>query len=291
MTTRLGLAIVLAALPVASAWSGEPDRPHHADLGMLALEALASAQATPIMRHAEAYRAGALDADRELSPEFHRYSPETGDGRALHYVAKATARLQTNLTARNATEEDARQLGILTHVLIDLTQPLHTGNGSIDAAHHAEYEAAASEHARSPSIEQVSPRDGNITLLAQQIANVSAQRSAELELLLQEEGPWSLRIADLTNAALEAGLPHVALALATILPPPTTPPAPAAITPTPTAPTQRAPPSATTTTPAADTPPSGSANDELATPVGILILLAGCAIGLIVRRHERRPPQ
>lgn len=235
------------ATPTNLAWSGDADAPHHADLAQLVLGALDERQTASILPHLDVYRAGSLDADGELAPQFHRYSPATGDGRAIHYVANASARLTDNLTARNATSEDARQLGILVHVLLDLTQPLHTGNGTIDAPHHAEYERAAAQASRRPTLEPVSPARGNFTMLAGEAAEASARRAPELEALLQKEGPWSPRIADLTNETLQDGAQRAARALASLLPAAenstSAPPATATERPPrPSAPSPRAPP-------------------------------------------------
>ena len=219
------LLIGLAA-PTTVAWSGESEQPHHAELADIALAALDANQTAGIRAHAAAYRQGALDADVGLPPAFHRYSPGSGDGRALDYVENASRALQVNLSTRDPTQEDARQLGILVHVLFDLTQPLHTGNGTIDAPHHAEYEAAAYQNARDPAIPSVQPSRDNITLLTREIAEASATRAPELETLLREEGPWSARIAGLTNETLQDGAPAVARALAAVLPPPPEPPTP-----------------------------------------------------------------
>lgn len=218
MPRALSYLLILMATPTTLAWSGDADAPHHAELAQLVLDALDERQTASISPHLDAYRAGSLDADGELAPQFHRYSPATGDGRAIHYIANASARLSDNLTARDATSEDARQLGILVHVLLDLTQPLHTGNGTIDAAHHAEYERAAALEGRTPDVQPVPPGGGNVTMMAGEAAEASARRAPELEDLLQKEGPWSPRIADLTNETLQEGAQRAARTLASLLP-------------------------------------------------------------------------
>lgn len=237
MRYMLILILLFFILPGASSWSGEREAPQHADLAELVLRALEPRQAAPILAHLDAYRQGALDAETELAPQFHRYSPESGDGRALDYIANATLSIQENLTSRSTTAEDARRLGMIVHVLFDLTQPLHTGNGTIDAPYHAEYEAAAAKMAPTPTLQNLTYQRGNVTDLARDIARSSARRAAELEALLEDEGAWSPKIANLTNAALQDGAPRVAITLMNVLP---TPPPPAEITsettPTPTTP-------------------------------------------------------
>lgn len=286
---------LLIATPAAIAWSGDADTPHHAELAELALDALDDDQAAPIQRNLEAYRAGALDADGELAPEFHRYSPETGKGRAIDYVTSASQRLVVNLTTRNATPEDARQLGIFVHVLLDLTQPLHTGNGTIDAPHHAEYETAAARASGTPELQPVPPEDGNVTTLARAIAEASARRAPELEDLLRKEGPWSQRLADLTNATLQDGTPRVARALASLLPlPPAAPPSytppTLSIDPPPPATTPIPPPSPPVQMQGAMTPtPAESFDEERATPSsGLVALLGALVMSALARSVTRR---
>ena len=271
----------LLTLPLAAGWSGEPDKPHHADLAEAALAAVDPDQAAPIRAHLDAYRAGALDADVELAPQFHRYSPTTGAGRALDYVERASARLNENLTARNATAEDARQLGILAHVLLDLTQPLHTGNGTIGAPHHAEYEAAAYDYAMKLKLEHAPPSEGNLTAIGLTLAATSARRADELASLLEAEGPWSERIENLTNAALSEGLPQVAAGLASLLPDPPSPP------PDPRPGSPGEPPEVPAPTPSADSGATQGAPAEI--PASIMIALAGGALGLIVKQRPGKP--
>lgn len=289
MRIRLTLAVLLLAASSAQAWSGEPEEPHHADLAEHALGLLHANQTAGIRTHLDAYRKGALDADVELAPQYHRYDAATGNGSAILYIDRAASAIRSNLTDRDPTPEDARQLGILVHVLTDLTQPLHTGSGSINAPYHAEYEAAAYDQVRTvaASAEQLST-SANVTNLAIEISRASAAHATELEALLTEDGPWNADIARLTNATLQEGMPLVSAALAAILPappPPTPPPVPS---PTPTPP---ATPSAKPTKPLASVDETARGPDDVAVviPGSVPALLAGCALGLIVRHHARPP--
>lgn len=293
MRTTIAFILLLCIPPTASSWSGEQDEPHHADLAELVLRALDPRQAAPIRGHLDAYRRGALDAETELPPEYHRYSPDSGAGRALDHLANATVLIQENLTARNAIAEDARQLGIIVHVLFDLTQPLHTGNGTIDAPYHAEYETAAAKNAATPTLSNFAPQRGNVTDLARDIARTSARRAADLEALLADEGPWSSRIANITDAALHEGAPLVANTLANILPTPPgegTPPSRAG---TPAGPRENSPTStASPATPqptvvAPTTAPNENTSPARETPVSIFAILVGCILALIVKSHAR----
>lgn len=290
MRIRLTFAVLLLAASSAQAWSGEPDRPHHADLAEHALGLLHANQTAGIRTHLDAYRKGALDADVELAPQYHRYDAATGNGSAILYIDRAASAIRSNLTDRDPTPEDARQLGILVHVLTDLTQPLHTGSGSINAPYHAEYEAAAYEQVRmvAASTEQL-PTSANVTHLALQICRASAAHADELEALLADDGPWNADIARLTNATLQEGMPRVAAALAAILPAPPPPtPTPPAPSPTPTPP---ATPSAKPTKPLASVDESARGPDDVVVviPGSVPAILAGSALGLIVRHHARSP--
>lgn len=233
-TRALLILVVLLALPAAHAWSGDPETPHHADLAAHLLGALDEEQARDLREHLAEFRQGSLDADVELAPQYHRYNPETQNGSALRYLDRAVPALRENLTARAMTAEDARQVGIVVHVLFDLTQPLHTGNGTIDAPHHAEYETAAYSRAALPPItRRATDSEGNVSEIAASIARESARQAAQLEALLRADGPWNDEIGLLTNATLREGTPRVADALALILPaPPAAPPTPSVTPPT-----------------------------------------------------------
>lgn len=285
MRIRLTFAVLLLAASSAQAWSGEPEKPHHADLAEHALGLLHANQTAGIRMHLDAYRKGALDADVELAPQYHRYDPATGNGSAILYIDRAASAIRSNLTDRDPTPEDARQLGILVHVLTDLTQPLHTGSGSINAPYHAEYEVAAYEHALRvpPSAEQL-PTSSNVTNLALQISRASAAHANELEALLAEDGPWNADIARLTIATLQEGMALVGASLAAILPTPSPPPP----VPSPTS-TPPASPSAGPTLPPASVEESARGPDDVVVviPGSVPAILAGCAVGLIVWHHSR----
>ena len=291
MRWRLAGLVLLLTLSPARAWSGDPEAPHHADLAEHVLALLEPDQTQALRVHLAAYRQGALDADVELAPQNHRYDPVTGNGSALRYLDRAAPAMRENITTRNMTGEDARQLGIIVHVLFDLTQPLHTGTSTVSAPHHAEYEAAAYQNApKLPDAPRASARAANVTELAEAIARASAARSVELEALLREGGPWSAEIANLTNATLREGTPRVAEALAAILPAPPPPP------PTPSTAPSTAPPVTTPSTPAnvpstpASTPPPPGESTQTAreTPdPALLAALAGVALGLLVKHHVR----
>lgn len=213
------LALLLLLAPGAAAWSGEPEAPHHADLAEQALRELEGPRADELRQHLDAFRQGSLDADRKLPPGYHRYSPGSGDGEALDYIEAATARLHANLTRGPMTSEDARQLGILFHVFVDLTNPLHSGEGAIDAPYHAEYEDAAYHLAAPlPDLDEADTSRANLTRLAVEIARLSARHAPELEREL-DDGPWNERIGEITNETLRESAPLLAQALANLLDP------------------------------------------------------------------------
>lgn len=251
------LAILLLLAPSATAWSGEPEAPHHADLAEHVLGELEGDRADELRRHIEAFRQGSLDADVELPSGYHRYSPESGDGEALDYIEAATARLHGNLTRGPMTSEDARQLGILFHVLVDLTNPLHTGEDAIDASYHAEYEELAHELAAPlPDLDEVDTSHANITRLAMEIARLSARHGEELERELDDDGPWNERIGEITNETLEESAPLLAQALANLLDP-------------------------------ASQGASARPDESRAVPLGAGVVVLACAVALLVGARPR----
>lgn len=215
----LAAALLLLALPPATPWAAEEHAPHHADLAIAAARLLPAHERALVMQHEEAFRRGANEPDLVTNPVDHRYDP--GDpswGNAPTAARHAHDKAVEALRDGNA-EQAAYWLGFMTHFVLDVAQPMHSGGGwdAIANEWHADYEDAAFAHASEvdlPTRHTVSaeraPEDV-VVETAKEAGALWATLRAGLDATRGE--PWSDEVARLTAQALAIGIPAAAEAM------------------------------------------------------------------------------
>lgn len=211
-TLRWTLGALLASLlvaPAASAWIGERESPHHARLAREAALLLPPPMRDAILAEENALARGANEPDTSVDPYFHRFDPSDPEwGGAVGAADDAYAKAVDALRAGKAREA-AYWLGSMSHFILDVAQPMHSGGDeAIGHRHHAEYEEAAFERAGELDVAVTAPvvdRPGE--LAGWWSAQRGAARWPALEAALDRaDGPWSDEVARVTEDALADGL-------------------------------------------------------------------------------------
>lgn len=216
LAVTLGLLVATLAAPSAQAWVAGPDKPHHADLAVIAAERLPEPERSYVLRNVERFREGALDPDgvtdkdAQIHTFYHAYEPSDGGGGGVYRV-RLSLREATVAMRDGAPEGDvAYQLGILTHFVLDLSVPFHTGKDSYDNLWHEPYEHAAYD--RQGEIQLPPTRPPREVEDTGAYAVDLAERSAELVIPLVEaldasgDAGWSPEVSALTQRAQAMGV-------------------------------------------------------------------------------------
>lgn len=218
LPVRLVVPLVLLALACpspAQAWVAGPDRPHHADLAVLAAQRLPEPERALIFRNLDAFRAGALDPDGVTDPSknintfYHAYEPHDGGGGGVYRV-RLSLHHATMALREGAPEADAAyQLGVLTHFTLDLAMPFHTGADDYDHAWHESTEKLAYDHRGDLAIppggppREVADPGARAVALAEASAALSDPLIAELDA---SGGAWTPGIARILGEAAALGV-------------------------------------------------------------------------------------
>lgn len=218
------LLLATVAAP-ADAWTAGPDRPHHALLAEEAAARLPPAYTDLLARHAERFRAGALDPDGVTDPNldvpvfYHVYDVETREGGGIHMALQA---LRDGARAMRENESDgAYLLGVASHIVTDLAIPLHTSFDRLHADAHEPFERAAYDHrdelrsapAREPRVVD------NPGLYLENVSRRAASLAPAMEAALAEAGEarWSPALANVTSEAVALAVESTADLLFTAL--------------------------------------------------------------------------
>lgn len=194
-------------LPSAAAWAATSERPHHALLGVVAVEGLEGHARDFLLAHEDAFRRGTLEPDRLVNPFNHTLDPQ-GHGGADDFVQAEFNDARASL-ASGDTETGAYELGELAHVIMDLAQPMHTAGGNAIAnPHHTNYENATADHAgeldltTTPNVTIESARAAALHLATRSAQDYEALTKA----LDAEDHEWSPEVARITQERLRDGI-------------------------------------------------------------------------------------
>lgn len=211
----LGLLAATLA-PPAQAWVAGPDKPHHADLAVMAAERLPEPERSFLLRNVERFREGALDPDGVTDPDaqihtfYHAYEPSDGGGGGVYRVRLSLREAVVALRDGAPEGDVAYQMGILTHFVLDLSVPFHTGKDSYDNLWHEPYEHTAYD--RQGEVQLPPARPPREVEDAEEYAVDLAERSAELVVPLVEAldatggEAWSPEVARITAQAQAMGI-------------------------------------------------------------------------------------
>lgn len=205
MRLALVLALFLVA-PFAQAWVAGPDRPHHADLALAAVERLPPEMRSIIERDMDVFWRGALepdgilDKDKDVHVFYHQYEPSDGTGggawRVHHSVVEAAGALR-----EGNGPKAAYLLGYLTHFSTDLAMPLHTGKEAFMHPRHEAVEKEAYDHKAelALALPARAPREvADPEAYAVDLARQSASMWPELEESIEA---WSPATAEVLSRA------------------------------------------------------------------------------------------
>ena len=203
-----------------------PDRPHHADLAELAAERLPPEMREIIGAHREAFRRGALDpdgitnADAGVNTFYHTFEPGKGSGGGVYRVELSLHEAVVAMRGGAADEDVAYQLGFLTHFVLDLAVPFHTGEGLYDHEWHEAYEQAAYDHREEydarPGREPQEVHDPSA--YAKELAEQSAALADDLVSTLDASGgAWTPEARDIAQRTAALGVEATADLLYTAL--------------------------------------------------------------------------
>lgn len=212
---------ILLLTPIASAWAATSERDHHPILSDAALGLLHEHARAVLLAHHDAFARGARDPDRLLDPYYHTYVPATHEGGAKAKI------IEEYNDARNASlagdiETAAYELGEMSHMLLDLAQPMHTApNNAIANPHHTDYENATYDHRDELDISGLAmAAPSSPANSAEKVARASASRYDMLKRDLDgAQGAWSSSVRDETQATLRDALPVLAMLLDSALEP------------------------------------------------------------------------
>jgi len=191
-----------------------PDRPHHADLAEVALAALPPELRALLETHREAFRRGALDPDgitdpsKEVNTFYHTWEPSSEGGGGVYRVELSLHEATMALRENRSGEDVAYQMGFLTHFVMDLAVPFHTGDGLYDHAWHEPYEQAAYDHRHEYEVTlEREPREvHDPSAHVKELAERSAAMAAELVAALDASGgAWTPEAREITRRAASLG--------------------------------------------------------------------------------------
>lgn len=212
----IAAALLLLALPPATPWAAEEHAPHHADLAMAAARLLPYAERVLVMEHEGAFRRGANDPDHLTNPVDHRYDPAEPSWGNAPAAARDAHDKAVNALREGDAEQAAYWLGFMTHFVLDVSQPMHSGGGwdAIANEWHSDYEDAAHAHAdefalptRHALSDERAP-EGIVVGTAEEAGALWGSLRAALD---ETEGePWSAEVARVTNEAVGIGVPAAA---------------------------------------------------------------------------------
>lgn len=215
------LAGILLLTPVAPAWAATNERDHHPMLSDAALGLLHEHARALLLAHHDAFARGARDPDRLLDPYYHTYVPATHEGGAKAKI------IEEYNDARNASldgdiETAAYELGEMSHMLLDLAQPMHTApHDAIANPYHTDYENATYDNRDELDLSSLvmapplSPADA-----AEKVARASASRYDALKRDLEDaQDAWGPSVRDETQVTLRDALPILAVLLDSALEP------------------------------------------------------------------------
>lgn len=209
LATLLALALLV---PSASAWVAGPDRPHHADLAVAALEGLPPDLRALLEENLDAYRRGALDpdgitdAEKEVHTFYHTYEPESGTGGGVYRVELQLHEATMAMRRGAPPSQVAYDLGFLTHFVADLAVPFHTADGLYEDERHVPYEHAAYDH-RADYEAHPTRAPQEVTDPAAYAKDLARRSAASSEALVraiddaEATGGWSPEVARLTEEA------------------------------------------------------------------------------------------
>lgn len=209
------LLATLACSPTAQAWVAGPDRPHHADLAVLAAQRLPEAERALIFRNLDSFRAGALDPDGVTDPSknintfFHAYEAKDGGGGGVYRVRLSLYHAATAIRDGAPERDIAYQLGVLTHFTMDLSMPFHTGDDDYDNRWHESTERLAYDHradlriVEGPAPREVEDPEARAVALAEESAAMAEALIAGLDA---SEGAWTPDTARILGEAASLGV-------------------------------------------------------------------------------------
>lgn len=209
MRITLVAALLLTATPSAQAWVGGEGDTHHADLAEAAAARLPVEHRRLLEEHREAFRHGAGYPDVDIQTFWHTYEPQDGSGGAAYEAERALYDAVVAMRDGSDPQEAAFRLGYLTHFVLDLSVPFHTGTDAYDNPWHLDYERAAyAAHpernvapARAP--QEVDDAWGALVALSW----ASANRSEALIRALDTSGhPYPPEAAAITDEMVALGL-------------------------------------------------------------------------------------
>lgn len=219
LAAALALLLPAAALPPpASAWVAGPTKPHHADLAVLAAERLPEPHRALLLRNLDAFRLGAMAPDGVVDPArgihtfYHAYEPHDGGGGGVYRV-KLSLREAAMALRVGAPEADvAYQMGILTHFVLDLSVPFHTGQDAYDHPLHERFEHAAYDHhAELPilagaAVREVTDPEARAIALAEASSRLLPPLVQAMQAPDAAEGGWSAETNRLAGEAATMGV-------------------------------------------------------------------------------------
>jgi hypothetical protein len=138
---RLFLLLFLCLLPSTFAWTGNS----HSQAAGLAAERMSGTLGQILRTQREALLRGAVAPDREFHDFLnHVYHPKNRYGGGLKTCAAQLARVQSLVRKKARQSEIAFEMGVLSHYVSDLHNPLHTsGDDPREDKYHSAYEQAA----------------------------------------------------------------------------------------------------------------------------------------------------
>lgn len=207
----LGAVLLLVAAGPAAAWASEPDQPHHQGLAEEAARRLPPAERDLLAAHLDELRAGAREPDVSMDPWYHTYRPSDGEGGAVQGTEESAERVRA-LLAGDDVAGAARELGILSHFILDVAQPMHAGpDDAIANPHHHAYETAAYVNRADLDLATSAPTmRADVEAVVLEVAEAGSTAYAPLaEALAAGEGNWTAEVANATEVPLRLGLQRV----------------------------------------------------------------------------------
>lgn len=210
----MSLLLVSATLALGTAvpWAAEPGNPHHQALAVTAASLLPPSERALLLAHEEALRNGAAYPDFGMDAWKHREDPTDPEwGGAVE--ATLSAYESAVLAFREDRMEDAAyDLGLMSHFVLDLSQPMHSGGGwdAIANDWHSSYEEDAQVHERSLRLGAVlreAPALRAPDVVAREVnERAHAAWPALEDALAASDGAWSADVRAITEDMLTVGL-------------------------------------------------------------------------------------
>jgi hypothetical protein len=138
---KLWLLLFICLLPVANAWTGNT----HKRAAKLAAQAIEGPVGELLKKEETALLRGAVAPDREFRDFLnHVYHPQNNYGGGIDACLAQLSKIQKLISQKAKSSEIAFEMGVLSHYVSDLHNPLHTSSGDPrESKYHSTYEQAA----------------------------------------------------------------------------------------------------------------------------------------------------